>query len=128
MSESLTFRKVDGGAEVGDSSLDAWYSQIRETPISEFGDGDLARACRQKLFLEHVVPSVVFRLVENPLAGDLYDGELLSSLLATANGFSPKSVTDTRRLCDSLKRVDLANCDEDSRRFVIEALDRFCHD
>lgn len=86
MSDTITFRQLESAMsdhdedKFGDSSLDEWYKSIRNTPITDFGDGDLSRACRQQLYLNHVVPIAVERLKSQPLAGDMYDGELLVAM------------------------------------------------
>lgn len=82
MTNSITFQQLESHSEyqAGNSPLDEWYQGIRSTPINEFDDGDLARACRQQLYLSHVVPTAVERLQSAPLAGDMYDGELLVAM------------------------------------------------
>lgn len=47
-------------------------------PISDMAAGDLCRACRQRLFLEYVVPAALRQLRSDPSAGELFDGELAS--------------------------------------------------
>ena len=61
--------------------LEQWFASVIDTPLADFTDFDLARACRQRMFHEHIVPYALNVLRENPLAGDSYDGELLTALL-----------------------------------------------
>jgi hypothetical protein len=80
--KNQTFRYLDGNIDYVPpaSALEEWYNQVRDTPLENMGIGDLARACRQNIFPSAVVPICLLRLEEDPLAGDLYDGELLLAL------------------------------------------------
>jgi len=87
MTEEITFQQLESSSNcdnfiVGNSPLDEWYQSIRGLPINKLNDGDLCRACRQKLYPIHVVPIAVARLHLQPLAGDIYDGELLVAMKA----------------------------------------------
>jgi hypothetical protein len=62
--------------------LPAWYRSVREMPIDELTVEDISKAVRQNVHLEHVVPLALRVLESEPLAGELYDGELLVSLKA----------------------------------------------
>jgi hypothetical protein len=77
-----TFRKLDGNVHLDEpkSALEEWYNHVRDVPLENLGVGVLARACRQNIFPPAVVPICLLRLEEDPLAGDLYDGELLLAL------------------------------------------------
>jgi hypothetical protein len=89
MSEDPSFQDLDRrqglsgnlGPPVFPSSLILWYHRIYEVPLSQFTIEDLARACRQDLHPEHVLPLALAELEKKPLAGEFYDGELLCSLL-----------------------------------------------
>jgi hypothetical protein len=83
-----TMRSLEEGPwDGGDSALDHWYRTIRDVPLAELPIADLARACRQGLFPEDVVPVAVGRLREDPTAGDQYGGELLASLRGVPEGY-----------------------------------------
>jgi|GEM_PF-1878126 hypothetical protein len=60
--------------------LPAWYRSVRELPLDELGIEDISKAVRQNIHLEQVVPLALRRLESEPLAGEMYDGELLVSL------------------------------------------------
>ena len=99
----MTFRELDGPDEYTseESALDHWYDKIRDTPVTALSDEDLACACRQGVHLDAVVPIVVDRLRDNPLAGDLYDGELIASLKSVSSAFwraHPDLTTTMREL------------------------------
>ena len=79
----ITFQQMevdDGVMHNERSSLGDWYQSIRMLPIGELSVGDLARAVRQKLFLRVIILEVFKRLLEDPLAGEQFDGELIASL------------------------------------------------
>lgn len=79
------------------SSLSDWYRSVREIPIADLDLGDLCRAVRQRLFIAHVLPIAVSYLETDVLAGDDYDGQLISSLHA-------------------LTQVDWRNCPAEAQR------------
>ncbi len=84
---SKTFRQLEAkyGYENdephGDSPLELWYERVRDTPLTAFPPGGLARACRQKLFSTEVAAIALDMLEEDVCAGDLYEGELLSAMI-----------------------------------------------
>jgi hypothetical protein len=62
------------------SSLDEWFSRILDIPIDELEVGDVARAIRQDIFLAEILPKAEIILKKDPLAGEDYDGQLISSI------------------------------------------------
>lgn len=93
MMEEITFRQIERQLSVKvsneqpDSALGAWYQAVRDKGISDFEIGDVCRACRQKLYLDHLVPVAIQWLQEDPLAGEIYDGELLVALKSVPTEF-----------------------------------------
>jgi hypothetical protein len=88
MNEPLTFRDleseqdrslVDSG---GASPLEIWYRSVRDKPVSTFSHNDLCKACRQQLFPEVIIPIAIDVLRKEPLAGEMYDGELLVAMVS----------------------------------------------
>jgi CDI immunity proteins len=73
--------ELPAATEGGEYPLPAWYRAVRDTPIEKLALEDIAKATRQQIHLEHVVP-VALRLLEvDPAAGHMYDGELIASLV-----------------------------------------------
>jgi len=70
--------------------LPAWYRSVRGTPLGELGVEDLSKAIRQNIHLEQVVPLALQRLESEPLAGEMYDGELLASLKSVPPEYWPR--------------------------------------
>jgi hypothetical protein len=64
----------------GEWPLEVWYRTVYTRPIAGFEAGDAARACRQDLFPEHVIPRCLELLRDDPLAGKKYEGELLDAV------------------------------------------------
>jgi hypothetical protein len=67
--------------------LEEWYDSVRNIPLSDLPSGDLAKACRQGIWIHSVVPVAIERLKVDPLAGDLYEGELIVALKSIPFGF-----------------------------------------
>lgn len=80
-----TFRKLAGNINVPSeskeaSSLDVWFKQVADIPIKDLSVKDLCRAIRQGLYIDLLMPRVMAVLTADPLAGEYYDGELISAL------------------------------------------------
>ena len=84
----LTFAMLEGEKSSGELPtrsgeeypLPAWYRAVREIPLEQLSVEDICKACRQQIHLDHVVPIALGILRSNPLAGEMYDGELIASL------------------------------------------------
>jgi hypothetical protein len=130
MNNSMTFRQLetpDGGRSEPDpnnSPLDEWYCRVRDTPISEFADEDLGRACRQAIYVDHIVPIAVARLEEEPLAGDMYDGELLVAMRSIPVNYWRKDQQTSERLLKVVERVKQLSDDQDIIHDVDELVGR----
>ncbi|MDR3586814.1 MAG: contact-dependent growth inhibition system immunity protein [Desulfosporosinus sp.] len=69
------------------SSLEKWYNKVRGKYLFELTDGDVARFIRQNLYLEYLIPEAITRLENSPLAGELYNGEILSMMSNVNSSF-----------------------------------------
>ena len=85
--KAITFRTVAQQSGIGieepfhlEYPLQAWFASVYDKPLDSLSEGDLARAIRQQLFLEYVVPICLQLLSKDPLAGEYYEGELLQAL------------------------------------------------
>lgn len=63
-----------------ESSLEEWFERILDMPIEDLEVEDVCRAIRQKICIDQLLPKILTILKEDPLAGEFYDGELISSL------------------------------------------------
>lgn len=88
------------------SSLDEWFSGILDVSLDELEVGDIARAIRQDLFLAEILPKAEIILKQDPLAGEDYDGQLISSI-ASLNSKEAKVVLPCLRSISSfLNQLD----------------------
>lgn len=81
----MTFRKLIGNINVTkepsqQSSLEQWFERIIDIPIEELTVEDLCRAIRQELCIAQLMPRVLEVMIDDPLAGEYYDGELIAAL------------------------------------------------
>lgn len=80
-----TFRKLIGNINATkepsqQSSLEQWFEKVMDVPIEELAVEDICRAIRQQLCVDQLMPRVLDILIEDPLAGEYYDGELIAAL------------------------------------------------
>lgn len=80
-----TFRELVGNINTTknpgqQSSLEAWFESVLDVPLESLEVGDLCRAVRQNVCVDQLMPAILDVLTEDPLAGDLYDGEIIASL------------------------------------------------
>src|SRR5436305_4525972 len=81
-----TLEELDGpwSGPPWDTDLVAKVTQLRKKPLDELTIEDLRILIGQQIALAHLVPRALEILEREPLAeGDLYPGDLLSSLLST---------------------------------------------
>lgn len=106
---STTFRNLEGGGKSGDrgapSRFDVWYERVSDTPIEDLAVGDLCRAVRQQLHLEHVLPVALRHLAVDPLAGEKYDGELAFAVTALSAQFWAEHVALAVQIAAALERA-----------------------
>ncbi len=71
-----------------DSSLVVRCHSLRKKPIDQFTVGDLRIMLGQDIGTQHLMPRALGILESNPLAeGDLYEGDLLGSMLKLPQAF-----------------------------------------
>ncbi|MBL6707633.1 MAG: hypothetical protein ISQ06_16100 [Planctomycetaceae bacterium] len=129
MTAPVTFRSLEkkqagGEWQPGSSPLDEWYEAIRDTPIDELSDGNLCRACRQQLYLDAIIPIAVSRLRLDPLAGDMYDGELIASLKAVPSEFWHSSSSEAAAVRSAIAETLRENDDGDLKADIQELVAR----
>ena len=96
---------TDHGASDEQSPLSDWYARVRDVPLSAFGVEDLCKSVRQDLYPEYVVPVALEALEKEPLAGDMYDGELAVSFRSVSETFWRDNPVLAKRLLRVLKDV-----------------------
>lgn len=88
------------------TSLDEWLSNILDIPLEELDIGDIARAIRQSLFLAEILPIAEIILMRDPLAGDDYDGQLISSIASLSSSEAKKVQSAMRRISTFLNQLE----------------------
>lgn len=121
----ITFRKLIGNINVTkepdqQSPLELWFERIIDVPIEELTVEDLCRAIRQKLCIDQLMPRVLEALTEEPLAGEYYDGELitaLSTIKAEDLRGQKNTFTQIRQLINQLSPSDI---NDDLRKDILK--------
>ncbi|MEP8983587.1 contact-dependent growth inhibition system immunity protein [Enterobacter cloacae] len=121
----ITFRKLIGNINVTkepdqQSPLELWFERIIDVPIEELTVKDLCRAIRQKLCIDQLMPRVLEVLTEEPLAGEYYDGELitaLSTIKAEDLRGQKNTFTQIRQLINQLSPSDI---NDDLRKDILK--------
>ena len=72
--------------------------RLRRVPIGNLSDGDLNLLLGQRVGAEWLVPRALERLETEPLAGDLYPGDLLGAVLRTSGDYWNSHPTELMRL------------------------------
>lgn len=93
------------------SSLDEWFSSILDIPIDELEVGDVARAIRQDIFLAEVLPKAEAILRKDPLAGEDYDGQLISSIASLNHDEIKSALPSLQSINAFLNQLDKADLD-----------------
>lgn len=121
----ITFRKLIGNINVTkepdqQSPLELWLERIIDVPIEELTVEDLCRAIRQKLCIDQLMPRVLEVLTEEPLAGEYYEGELitaLSTIKAEDLRGQKNTFTQIRQLINQLSPSDI---NDDPRKDILK--------
>jgi len=91
--------------DTDDFPLPAWYRSVREVPLPQLRVGDISRACRQQLYVDYMVPLALAALDANPLAGELYEGELLISLKSVPLAYWGQHTVERQTVVSLVERV-----------------------
>lgn len=123
--ELLLINKIDYKKK-NHSSLDDWFSGVLDISLDKLDVGDLARAIRQGLFLAEVLPRAEVILRQDPLAGEDYDGQLISSI-ASLDSNEARSVLPTLlRISSFLNELNQSIFDNQIVK-DIEKIDKLSH-
>jgi hypothetical protein len=127
MTNHITFRQLESpndpnpSANTGDSPLEKWYRSVRDKPIGEFSYNDLCKACRQQLYPEAVVPIAIETLRKDPLAGELYDGELLIAMKSVDRQYWLVHLSQAAEIATIAKSI-MRQVDDESRTELEELI------
>lgn len=105
--------------------LQIWYQSIRRKSLGELSVEDVSKACRQLVFPEQIVPLAVEMLETNPLAGELYEGELLAALKSVPTKHWREHPEQVKVVRATIKALE-SEPDADTQGDCSELLKRFC--
>jgi len=103
--ELLLINKIDYKKK-NYSSLDEWFSGILDISLDKLDVGDVARAIRQDLFLAEILSRAEVILRQDPLAGEDYDGQLISSIASLDSNEARSVLPALRRISYFLNQLD----------------------
>ena len=87
--------------------LPTWYREMRDIPLGQLTIKDISRACRQSIHLDQVIPIALDFLEADPLAGEIFDGELLVAMKAVPFAYWRDNQTQRDQLLDIIHRCKL---------------------
>ena len=103
--------------------LPEWYRSVRQTPLDKLSIGDLCRACGQSIHLQQVVPLAIAALEQDALAGDAYEGQLASSLVAVPRQFWLQN-RSLANICHRVAQTIPSDDDFDFRKDIALLIER----
>jgi len=93
------------------SSLDEWFDGVLDISLDKLDVGDVARAIRQELFLKEVLPRAEAILRQDPLAGEDYEGQLISSIASLNSNEARTVLPNLLRIVSYLNQLDKSTFD-----------------
>ena len=96
-----SLKNIDIRTLKNDCALDNWYNNMIEKCPEELDIADISRMLRQDVFSDIAVPMAWQRLYSNPLSDEMYDGQLLETLLRYLSNHAEQ--LDTQRASDFLE-------------------------
>ena len=76
-----SLKNIDIRTLKNDCALDSWYNDMIEKTPEELDIADISRMLRQDVFSDIAIPVAWQKLYSNPLSCEMYDGQLLETLL-----------------------------------------------
>jgi hypothetical protein len=101
--------------------LDKWYATLLNKTVEEINVNDISRMLRQDILMEVAVNKSVEILNENPLAGEVYDGQLLELLYSVDVNKYKEDIDEVKYLLIKIKS-NISSfewlCDEDFKEYL----------
>lgn len=107
----MNFRDLERNESVGwlseqnPSALTEWYLSVRDIPLAQLGVGDICRSLRQDLFVCEILHVAVEILNNDVLAGERYDGELISAIAGLDLSFFRENSSVVPQIVQALHEV-----------------------
>lgn len=85
--------------------MQEWYNQIIDKSMQDITVADVLRMIRQNEFMDTAIQRATELLKENPLIGEIYDGELIEKISGLEPSLLKSCIPDIRNtLADALKK------------------------
>lgn len=120
--ELETQGSVFWSSEKSPSSLTDWYLSIRDVQLNELTIRDLCLALRQDLFSKEITPYAIEALKIDILAGEKYDGELISAIGTLPKAFWKNNPIAKNNTLEILDNAEPSRMDADILRDVSSLL------
>lgn len=91
---------AEGSLEYSEN-LAGWVSEVIEKETVELDEVDILRCISEDLFMESAVEAMIRILLKNPLAGDMYDGELLEMASDIDDYLMARHISSVRSIVDA---------------------------
>ncbi|WP_167595055.1 contact-dependent growth inhibition system immunity protein [Clostridium beijerinckii] len=101
--------------------LDKWYVTLLNKTIEEININDISRMLRQDILIEVAINKSVEILNENPLAGEMYDGQLLELLYSVDINKYKEDIDEVKDILIKIKSNVSSfewMCDEDFKEYL----------
>lgn len=102
--------------------LDKWYVELLNKRIEEITIKDISRMLRQDILIELAINKSLEFLEENPLAGEMYDGQLLELLYSLDLSKYKEDIDKAKNILINIKS-NINNfewmSDEDSKEYLV---------
>jgi hypothetical protein len=125
----LDIRSLEGYLEepeiIEGAPLSKWYKGIVKKRLRDLTDGDIATLIRQQKHLAYVVPYALTRLQEDPIIGDLYTSEVLTSLLAIEQDFWKANISLKAKVMEFIDGLDKSHFSDINEWLFTEDKDDF---
>ncbi|WP_459481106.1 contact-dependent growth inhibition system immunity protein [Clostridium saccharoperbutylacetonicum] len=107
--------------------LDEWYVKLLNKRIDEITINDISRMLRQDVLIEVAVTKSIEILNENPLAGEMYEGQLLELLYSVDINKYKEDIDKVKdiliKIKSNISRFEWT-CDEDFKDYL-EVLEKY---
>ncbi len=113
--DELTFRDLDENIVLHPptSALEVWYMEVRDIKLKMLSVGQLARACRQDVFSEFLIPFCFKELEKDALAGEMYDGELVKAMKNILHSYWRDHPTEREKFLKYAEKAYLDNIENE---------------
>jgi len=111
------------------SGLIKWYNQLLDKSVDELTEVDISKMIRQEILKELAIDKAIEVFQENPIAGEMYDGDILDMLnsLAKKQQLSLSQLEKIKKITNDLREQSLEHewGDEEEKKVFIENLSEF---